>query len=129
MRKFLLAAAAVLAITTQANAQLNIQQHNTDPLTGLPPAQWITLATHLVNGGAVIGRSEVYLINATGQDISAVTCDGKWQLVGTKVYKSVQGNPSVLPAWKVTLIHTEDFDGYCKSGVIAATFMVMGHFL
>ncbi len=61
------------------------------------------------------------MINATGQTISSVVCDGKWQLVGPSVHSDVKGNPAVLPAWRVTLVSTYKFDGYCKNGLVAQT--------
>ena len=102
-----------------ANAQLDIQVSNVDPLTKLPPDKWIYLSTHMVNGASVIGRPEVFLVNATGQSLISISCDGKWQLVGNNVDSHVRGNVAQVPAWSVTLVHTESFDGYCKVGLDA----------
>jgi hypothetical protein len=46
-----------------------------------------------------------------------VTCS-KWTIVGPDVYKSVKGNPAELKPFSVTYIKTNEFDGYCKDGVI-----------
>ncbi len=49
----------------------------TDPLTKLPADQWVTLAKHLVNGNSVIGKSWVFMVNATGEELIAVNCEGE----------------------------------------------------
>lgn len=116
----------MLALTTMflffttplAHAQLNVTISTVDPMTKLPPDQWVYLQTHTINGASVIGRPEVFMVNATGEDLPLVMCE-KWQIVGPKVYKSVEGNPTSLPAWKTSIVHTEEFDGYCKNGLIA----------
>ena len=87
-----------------------------DPLTGLGPDQWRTLAVNIINGRAVIGKPFIYMINASGKDLIAVTCDGKWQLVGPKPFN--KDAPNTLPQWKVTLVPTTGFDGYCKNGIV-----------
>jgi hypothetical protein len=88
-----------------------------DPLTGLKPDDWAKLAINVINGKAVIGKPFIYMINATGKELIAVTCDGKWQLVGPKPY--IKDAPGNLPAWKVTIAPTDGFDGYCKTAIIA----------
>jgi hypothetical protein len=122
MRKTILAAlacAALLGLAGPAAAQLDLSKTAAaaDPLTKLPADQWAILATNLVNGRSVIGLPMVFMVNATGQEITAVVCDGKWQLVGPKPYNA--DGPSTLPAWKVTLVDTKGFDGYCRSGLTA----------
>jgi hypothetical protein len=103
---------------TAASAQLNLNavQSAKDPLTGLGPEQWVQMATEVVNGLSVVGKPEVFMLNATGRAISNVVCDGKWQLVGTKPY--IGGAPASLPAWKVTLVPTKGFDGHCKQSIV-----------
>jgi hypothetical protein len=101
-----------------AHAQLDLSTvaSAVDPITKLPGDKWVTLATSIMNGKAVVGRPEIFVINATGQELSAVICDGKWQLVGPKPY--LKEAPNSLPAWKITLVPTLGFDGYCKSAII-----------
>jgi len=124
MRKILLAAAALigmaeLTIPSPAHAQLNIEVNTVDPLTKLPPDKWIYLMTHAVNAANLIGENSVYVVNATGETIQAVTCRG-YYLVGPKPYitnnKTVAA-PSNLPPWTVTIIPSEGFDTYCTAGV------------
>lgn len=122
MRKFLLMAAVAaigLVGVHNANAQLKMNPTSAnEPLTGLSPEQWVYLAEHLVNGKPVIGKPLVYMVNASGEELASVVCD-RWVLVGNKPY--IEGNPASLPAWQVTLVGTEGFDGYCKDGVTAQT--------
>lgn len=111
--------AMVFPGVTPAPAQgldLSTVASTVDPLTKLPPDKWVTLATNLINGKAVVGRPEVFMINATGQELNSVICDGRWQLVGPKPY--IEGAPGNLPAWRVTLVPTKGFDGYCKKDII-----------
>ena len=118
-RLLVLASLAAIGIAAPALSQgldLSTVSSAVDPLTKLPPDQWVKLATNLINGKAVVGRPEVFMVNATGQELSAITCDGKWQLVGPKPY--IAGAPGLLPAWKVTVVPTEGFDNYCKSSII-----------
>ena len=98
-----------------AHAQLHTNSNTADPLTGLPVDQWTYLMTHAVNGAAVVGKPEVFMVNPTGESLT-VNC-GKWVLVGGKPY--IEGNPTVLPPWSVTVVGTQGFDGYCKDGVNA----------
>jgi hypothetical protein len=70
-----------------------------------------------MNGKSIVGKPEIFVINATGQELNAVVCDGKWQLVGPKPY--IKDAPNSLPAWKITLVPTEGFDGYCKQAIVA----------
>jgi hypothetical protein len=86
-----------------------------DPVTHLAPAQWIKVAQGIINGKAVVGKPEVFMINATGVELNSVICDGRWQLVGSKPY--IEGAPASLPAWKVTIVPTVGFDGYCKTSI------------
>lgn len=122
-RDILLASAAIatMAIGTMpaAHAQgldLSTVQSAVDPITKLPPDKWVTLAINLINGKAVVGKPQVFMINATGQELNSVICDGRWQLVGPKPY--IKDAPGNLPAWKVTVVPTEGFDGYCKKDII-----------
>lgn len=110
-----LAAAVILCGIGSASAQLNIKTSANDPLTGLPVDQWTYLITHAVNGAAVVGKPEVFMVNPTNESLT-VNC-GKWILVGGKPY--IDGNPAVLPPWTVTIVGTQGFDGYCKDGVDA----------
>jgi hypothetical protein len=113
MRNPLTLAAIALTIAIPAAAELHIQVNTTDPLTGLPPDQWIVLMTTEVNARPLIGKEEVFMLNATGTDLVA-NC-GKWSLVGSHPY--IDGNPTVLPPFSVTHVPTKGFDGYCKDGV------------
>lgn len=106
---------ALCFVTTDAHAQLNIKVNTNDPLTGLPPDQWIILMTTEVNAKPIIGKEEVYMLNATGSEL-VVNC-GKWQLVGSAPY--IKGNPTSLPPFSATHVPTVGFDGYCKDGVKA----------
>ena len=103
---------AALCVSS-AQAQLNIKVNTNDPLTGLPPEQWIILMTTEVNARPIIGKEAVYMLNATGIEM-VVNC-GKWTLVGNSPY--IKGNPASLPPFSVTYVDTEGFDGYCKDGV------------
>lgn len=113
-------AATFVASERASQAQglnLSAVQSAVDPLTKLPPDQWITLATSLINGKAVVGKPMVYMINATGQELNSVICDNEWQLVGPKPY--IKDAPGNLPAWKVTVVPTKGFDGYCRTAIVA----------
>lgn len=116
-----LAFAATIALAVPAQAQLNLTviQSSKDPLTGLGPVEWVKLATNLVDGSAVVGKPMVYMLNGTGKELSAVTCDGvaKWQLVGPSPY--IKGAPGRLKTWRATLVPTTGFDGYCKKSITA----------
>lgn len=113
--RHVLTATAMLVAASAAHAQLNIKVNTNDPLTGLPPDQWIVLMTTEVNAKPIIGKEEVFMLNATGTEL-VVNC-GKWSLVGNQPY--IKGNPSSLPPFSVTHVPTTDFDGYCKEGVKA----------
>jgi hypothetical protein len=98
MKRVFLATLMLAAAFAPAHAQgLNIGATDgaNDPLTGLPPADWIKLATNLVNGKSVVGKPLIFMVNATGKELSTVTCDGKWTLVGPKPYdpEGAQGLP------------------------------------
>jgi hypothetical protein len=114
-----LLAAAMAFATVPAKAQINLGAGDSkvDPVTQLPPEQWAQLATKIMNGKSIVGKPEIFVINATGVELSAVTCDGKWQLVGPKPY--IEDAPNSLPAWKITLVPTKGFDGYCKTAILA----------
>lgn len=122
MRKILLCIAAATALASStAHAQLNLQMNTNDPLTGLSGEKWVALATRIVNPAPLIGKDSVYIVNATGEALLAVTCKG-YQLVGSKPYitkNETTAAPSTLPAWTVTLVPTEGFNTYCPSGVEA----------
>jgi hypothetical protein len=64
MRKYLLAA-TVVAIPYIANAQLNLSVSNKEPITGLKSDTWAGLAKSVVDATGLIGKAEVYLVNAT----------------------------------------------------------------
>ena len=112
MTRLTLTALALLA-AAPASAELAIHVNNNDPLTGLPPDQWIVMMTTEVNARPLIGKEDVYMLNATGTEL-VVNC-GKWTLVGNKPY--IEGNPNVLPPFSATYVATNGFDGYCKDGV------------
>jgi hypothetical protein len=123
MRKFLFGltaivmfAAGFLAMPSPAQAQLDISVSANDPLTKLPPDKWVYVMTHEINGSVLIGKPLVYVLNPNPESLT-VMC-GKWQLVGPMPDKAVKGNPHELPAWKMTMISTDQFDGYCKDGVV-----------
>jgi hypothetical protein len=114
-----LALGIATGVQTAAQAQLNLGavQSTKDPLTGLSAVDWIKLATNLVDGSAVIGQPMIFMLNGTGKELSAVTCDGTYQLVGPKPY--IKGAPSRLKPWRATLVPTKGFDGYCKKSITA----------
>ena len=114
MRRYLLAA-AVAAIPLVAHAQLNLTVSMKEPVTGLDSDTWATLARNVVDGTSLLGKPEVYVVNATPFEL-VVNCD-KWQLVGPKPY--IDANPHSLRPWKVTEINVKGFDGYCKDGTNA----------
>nr|WP_294553137.1 hypothetical protein [uncultured Rhodopila sp.] len=116
MRKFILAAAALAALTAPAFAQLKLNVNANDPVTGLAPADWEQLVGHILNAQAIVGDPGVLVVSSLPVPVT-VTCD-RWELVGPNVYKSVQGNPAELKPFSVTYIKTKDFDGYCKQGVV-----------
>lgn len=116
MRKTILAALALATLAAPAHAQLKLNVNTNDPVTGLAPAEWEQLVGSLLNVQALVGDPGVMIVSSMPVPIT-VTCD-KWTLVGTNVYKSVQGNPTELRPFSVTYIKTKEFDGYCKQGVI-----------
>lgn len=129
MRKSTFVLAALL-VTTAAFAQeppkrerggidLSGTVSNEDPITKLKPVDWVRLMTAEIDTRTVIGKPEIYVVNATGRELISLTCDGKWQLVGPQPYKTVAKNPPSLKAWRVTLISTEGFDGYCTRSLTA----------
>lgn len=112
------AAAALLGPASPARAQqIQLEADDFDPVTKLKAEQWIRVMTRTINGPSVTGRPEVFMLNATGEPLT-VKCD-RWVLVGppNAVASDVKGNPSALPPWKITIVHTEKFDGYCKDGL------------
>jgi len=104
------------AFSTSAFAQLDITTDNRDPLTKLSADKWVYVMTHEINGTVLLGKPEVYMLNPNSESLT-ISCD-KWQLVGPTPYKSVSNNPHEIPAWKMTQISTDGFDGYCKNGVV-----------
>jgi hypothetical protein len=77
--------------------------------------------THFVNANPLLGKDAVYVLNATGEQLPLVTC-GSYQLVGPKPYitnNRTTAAPAFLPPWTATLVPTETFNTYCKSGVNA----------
>jgi hypothetical protein len=116
MRQFILAAAALAALTAPAFAQLKLNVNANDPVTGLAPADREQLVGHILNARAIVGDPGVLVVSSLPVPVT-VTCD-KWEVVGPNVYKSVQGNPAELKPFSVTYIKTKDFDGYCKQGVV-----------
>jgi len=124
MRKTLLTTMALIGITfgaATANAQLDIQISNVDPLTKLDASKWIYLMTHAVNAANLIGKDSVYVVNATGEDLSSITCRGYF-LAGPKPYitnDDAMSAPSIIPKWTVTIMPTKGFNDYCKAGVDA----------
>jgi hypothetical protein len=116
MRKIILAAAVLAALTAPASAQLKLNVNANDPVTGLGAADWEQLVGHILNAQSLVGDPGVLVVSSLPVPVT-VTCD-KWELVGPNVYKSVQGNPPELKPFSVTYIKTKDFDGYCKQGVI-----------
>ena len=118
--RIFLAAAIGLAMASTALAQglnLDAVQSTKDPLTGLDAVQWIKLATNLVDGSAVIGKPMIFMLNGVGKELVAVTCDGKYQLVGSNPY--IKGAPGRLKPWRATIVPTQGFDGYCKKSITA----------
>ena len=119
MKRVLFALAALFALATPALAQLNIETSTKDKLTGLDSAAWETMISRIVNGSALVGIDAVLAVNSTPEELT-VTCDD-WTLVGDSVYKSVRGNPHALKPYSVTFVKTNDFNGYCKGGLVAHT--------
>ena len=121
LNKTMCAAAVVASLMTaecrSACAQLAIAIDTKDPLTKLSSDQWAYMMAREVNGASVLGRPEVIMLNATPDPLT-VYC-GRWTLVGPQPYD--KQNPNVLPPWTASLVHTDGFDGYCKSGVDAHT--------
>jgi hypothetical protein len=99
-----------------ASAQLKLGVAANDPLTGLAPAEWEQLVSHMVNAQSLVGDPGVIIVSSLPAPIT-VTCD-RWTLVGPDVYKSVKGNPSEIKPFSVTYIKTKEFDGYCRAGVV-----------
>jgi hypothetical protein len=95
---------------------ITLTKHTNDPVTNLPPDQWLAMISQYLQPEAIVGKPEVVAINATSEFLT-VTCD-KWTIVGPKVEKHVTGNPRELKPFSITLINTESFDGYCTMGVI-----------
>jgi len=112
MRKLLLAA-TVMLIPMSASAQLVLNTNDKEPMTGLNSDDWAQLAKNTIDAASLIGKPEVYIVNATPYELT-VMCD-KWILVGEKPY--ISDNPHSLHPWKVAEINTKGFDGYCKGGV------------
>lgn len=111
-----LAIAALLLSTATASAQLHINTNENDTITGLAPPAWLDMVTSILDCSALDGVDEVCVVNDTNRELT-VTCD-KWTLVGNDPYKSVRGNPPSLKPFSATVIRTNEFDGYCESGVI-----------
>ncbi len=103
-------------IGSGAHAQLHIRAATTDPITGLDPAGWEEMVSHMLNGQALIGDAGVLIVSSLPEPIT-VTCD-KWTLVGPDPYSSVRGNPAMIKPFSITYIKTRDFDGYCTHGVV-----------
>lgn len=124
MRKALLTALALASLLAAVPVQaqgIDIDISTVDPLTKLPAEKWVQLAVRLINPAPIVGKDAVYMANATGEDLNSVTCRGYF-LVGAKPYitSNITSNaPASLPKWSVTLVPTESFDTYCKSGVEA----------
>lgn len=121
MKRVIAAAAFAALIAIPAQAQLALDISTVDPLTKLPADKWVQLATRIVNPAPIVGKDSVYVVNATGEDLSSVTCRGYF-LVGMSPY--ITGNkttnaPSTLPKWTVALVPTEGFNTYCTKGVEA----------
>ena len=113
MRKTILAALALATLAAPAHAQLKLNVNTNDPVTGLAPAEWEQLVGSLLNVQALVGDPGVMIVSSMPVPIT-VTCD-KWTLVGTNVYKSVQGNPTELRPFSVTYIKTKEFDGILQA--------------
>jgi hypothetical protein len=121
---FTFAMVAGLLVASVAYAQkidLSKTESTEDPITHLKSVDWVRLMTSEINGRTIIGKPYIYIVNATGRELVSLTCDGKWQLTGPTPYKSVGSNPASLPAWRVTLISTEGFDGYCTKSLVAVS--------
>lgn len=104
-----------------ALAEFNIQTNDVEPITKASAKDWIYLVTHTVNPSPLIGKSSVYAVNATGEDLQNVTCRG-YYLVGPKPYitnNDTTNAPVSLPKWSVTLVPTKGFNTYCTNGVDA----------
>jgi hypothetical protein len=126
MHKLLLAAALTIGtalLPAPAKAQLNIEISTVDPLTKLPTDKWVYLMTHAIYAANLIGENSVFVVNATGEDLIAVTCRG-YTLVGSKPYvtndKTVAA-PASVPKWTVAIMPTKGFDTYCEKGVDGAS--------
>ena len=120
---------AALMAVPPARAQLALDISTVDPLTKLPADKWVQLATRIVNPAPIVGKDSVYVVNATGEDLSSVTCRGYF-LVGMSPY--ITGNrttnaPSTLPKWTVALVPTEGFNTYCTKGVEATGIVANYH--
>ena len=89
------------------------QDAGTEPHTKLQSDDWAMMMQTFINAKPIIGKPEIYVVNATPYEM-IVMCD-KWVLVGDKPY--IKTNPHSLPAWSVTLVNAEGFDGYCKNGI------------
>jgi hypothetical protein len=116
MRRFLLAAVvATIPITLHAKSPhaQSLGGPMKDPRTGFDSNTWAEMARGVIDATAILGKPMVYMVNATPYEMT-VNCD-KWSLVGPKPYLS--DNPHTLHPWKATLVKTNGFDGYCKSGV------------
>ena len=113
--------AATALPVSSAHAQLTLDISTADPLTKLPADKWVYLATHLVNANPIVGKDSVYMVNATGEDLTSVTCHGYF-LVGPKPYitsNDTTNVPAMLPKWTVSLVPSKSFNDYCKAGVDA----------
>jgi hypothetical protein len=118
MRSFLYTCALLGCLATSAHAQkIQMNVNPNDPLTSLDPDTWATVVKKIIDAKSIIGRSAVYMVNATHEDLT-VSCD-KWQLVGDKPY--IKGNPNILHSFTVALVFADGFDGYCKNGVVGQT--------
>ena len=117
MKKLLMASVFAMLVTGAAQAQLALHTSTNDPLTGLPPAEWEQMVSHILDASGVRHEPGVIVVSSLSEPIT-VTCD-KWQLVGPDVYKSVRGNPTEIKPFSITYMKTQEFDGYCKAGVVA----------
>jgi hypothetical protein len=109
-----------IVLSSSAHAQLKLTVNQNEPITGLDSATWAEMMTRFVNAKPLIGKDNVYIVNATPYEVPQLTC-GRWTLVGNKPY--ITDNPTTLPAWSVTEISTKGFDGYCKEGVFGQSAM------
>ena len=122
MQKLLVVLFCVLGATLPTQAQLKLSTPSiNDPITGLPPDQWEQMISHILDSGAIVGEPGVLMISSISEPLT-VSC-GKWNLVGQNLYKSIVGNPPMLRPFSVTYVKTQEFDGYCKEGVIGHTPM------